>query len=178
MSELIDAHLHEWAWMRDRDLLFEPWDTPEHVVQPALNTGGHEAPDYSENLRRNVAGLAFHCDLSLTDGRAHDLNNAVRFFHDLNVERENHHVLWLKYSYPLRRLAVEVERRLVCAGSLEPGDIFFMQMPELIGAVRRLPSPLPDEVVALVRNRRVGFLKEARMDTEGDPEPVDEDDYY
>jgi hypothetical protein len=122
--------------------------------------------------------VAFHCDLSLPNERALDLNNAVRFLHDLNVERENHHLLWLKYSYPLRRLAVEVERRLLNAGSLERGDIFFMQAPELIWAVRRLPSPLPDDVVALVRNRRVGFLKEARMDREGDREPVDEDDYY
>ena len=38
----LDRHLRDWHWMRDRDLLFEPWDTPERVVETALKTL-HEA---------------------------------------------------------------------------------------------------------------------------------------
>jgi len=85
---------------------------------------------YELNLRRNMLALSLHFDLAHSKGRALGLNHAARFLHDLNVERENHHVLWLKYSYPLRQLAVEIERRLIAAGSLDKGDIFFLQAPE------------------------------------------------
>jgi hypothetical protein len=117
-------------------------------------------------------------DLAHGTGRAAALNQMTRFLHDLNVERENHHVLWLKYSYPLRRLCLEVERRLIAAGSLEPGDVFFLQAPELLRAARHLPAPLPDDLVARVKNRRAGYLKEARLAPSGGPEPQEEDDYY
>jgi hypothetical protein len=102
----------------------------------------------------------------------------ARFLHDLNVERENHHVLWLKYSYPLRRVVLEVERRLAEAGSLRPGDVFFLQAPELIDAARHLPAPLPQDLVARVRNRRLGYLLESRLADPGAPTAADEDDYY
>src|SRR6266481_8970088 len=72
--------------------------------------------------------------------------------HDLNVERDNHHVLWLKYSYPLRQLVVEIERRLITSGSLDKGDIFFLQAPELIEAARNLPAPLTPDLIAKVKN--------------------------
>jgi hypothetical protein len=106
------------------------------------------------------------------------LNHAARFLHDLNVERENHHVLWLKYSYPLRQLAVEIERRLIAAGSLEKGDVFFLQAPELIDAARNLPAPLPSDLVAKVKNRRRGYLIEARLIAPDSAPATAEDDYY
>jgi hypothetical protein len=103
--------------MRDRDLLFEPWDTRGRVIETALKTDPHTVMPYELNLRRNILALSFHFDLAQSSGRTLGLNHAARFLHDLNVERENHHVLWLKYSYPLRQLAVE--RRLIGAGSLD-----------------------------------------------------------
>jgi hypothetical protein len=175
----LDEHLRAWHWMRDRDLYFEPWDTPARVIETALRTEPHAPARYDENLRRNRLALSFHVDLAHASGRAVPLNHHARFLHDLNVERENHHVLWLKYSYPLRRVVLEVQRRFVELGSLEPGDVFFLQAPELIDAVRRLPTPMAEALVAKVRNRRIGFLTEARLKpAEADwPEPVDEDDY-
>ena len=98
---------------------------------------------YDLNRQRNMLALSFHFDLAHSSGRALGLNHAARFVHDLNVERENHHVLWLKYSYPLRQLVVEIERRLIAAGNLDKGDVFFLQAPELIEAARNLPAPLP-----------------------------------
>jgi phosphohistidine swiveling domain-containing protein len=179
LAAQLAEHLRRWHWMRDRDLLFEPWDTPARALDAALKTNPHAPPAYAANLRRNLLALGFHLDLAQAAGRATGLNHAARFLHDLNVERENHHVLWLKYSYPLRRLVIELEKRLIVAGSqLEPGDVFFLQAPELIEAARNLPAPLPTDLSARVKNRRRGFLWEARLvPAEGDP-PVSEDDYY
>jgi phosphohistidine swiveling domain-containing protein len=178
LARKLEQHLARWHWMRDRDLLFEPWDTAERVIETALKTESHPPVPYRANLRRNRLALAVHCDLAYAAGRAQGLNHAARFLHDLNVERENHHILWLKFSYPLRRLFLEVERRLVAAGSLRQGDIFFLQAPELIAATRRLPEPLPDDLVRRVKNRRLGYRYEARL-VEADPATITrENDYY
>jgi hypothetical protein len=178
VAAVLANHLRKWHWMRDRDLLFEPWDTPHRVIATALKTDAHTVTPYAENLRRNLFALSFHVDLAQRAGRARALNHHARFLHDLNVERENHHILWLKFSYPLRRLFLEVEGRLVEAGSLVPGDVFFLQAPELIEAAGRLPEPLPEDVVAKVKNRRIGYQVEARLAPEGTAQPPDEDDYY
>lgn len=177
LERTMSDHLSRWRWMRDRDLLFEPWDTPRRVIETALQTGPHPEPPYRQNLERDLQALAFHVDLAHASGRAAAMLHAGRLIHDLNVERENHHILWLKYSYPLRLLFLEVERRLVDAGSLDPGDVFFLQAPELIEATRRLPAPLPEELARRVRNRRAGFLAEARL-AEPEKRLEDEDDYY
>jgi phosphohistidine swiveling domain-containing protein len=178
IAQTVTEHLRTWHWMRDRDLLFEPWDTRGRVIETALKTDPHAIMPYEQNLQRNILALSFHFDLAQSSGRALGLNHAARFVHDLNVERENHHVLWLKYSYPLRQLAVEIERRLIAAGSLEKGDIFFLQAPELIEAARNLPLPLNPDLVSKVKNRRRGYLIEARLiGSEAEP-ALPEDDYY
>ena len=178
IAQKLTGHLQKWHWMRDRDLLFQPWDTRGRVIETALKTEPHAVMPYELNLQRNMLALSFHFDLAHSSGRALGLNHAARFLHDLNVERENHHVLWLKYSYPLRQLAVEIERRLIGAGSLDKGDIFFLQAPELIEAARNLPAQLPLDLVSKVKNRRRGYLIEARL-VGADTEPaVPEDDYY
>jgi phosphohistidine swiveling domain-containing protein len=178
IAESVAEHLRKWHWMRDRDLVFEPWDTRSRVIETALKTEPHAVMPYDLNLRRNMLALSFHLDLAHSSGRALGLNHAARFVHDLNVERENHHILWLKYSYPLRQLVVEIERRLIASGSLEKGDIFFLQAPELIEAARNLPATLLPELVSKVKNRRRGYLGEARL-AGSDAEPaLPEDDYY
>jgi phosphohistidine swiveling domain-containing protein len=178
IAHSLDQHLRKWRWMRDRDLLFEPWDTRGRVIETALKTEPHAVMPYELNLQRNILALSFHFDLAHSSGRALGLNHAARFVHDLNVERENHHILWLKYSYPLRQLVVEIERRLIATGSLDKGDVFFLQAPELIEAARRLPAPLLPELVSKVKNRRRGYLIEARL-IGSDAEPaLREDDYY
>ncbi len=178
LSDMVGRHLAEWHWMRDRDLVFEPWDTPQRVLGTALRTGAHSVVDYDENLRRNLMALGFHGDLAAACGRRQELVFAVRNLHDLNVERENHHVLWLKYSYPLRRVFLEMERRLVAGGAIGPGDIWFFQAPELIDIAGALPAMPAAALVERARNRRHGFELEARLvDASGTP-PIDEDDYY
>ncbi|HEY4271554.1 MAG TPA: PEP/pyruvate-binding domain-containing protein [Candidatus Udaeobacter sp.] len=178
ITQNLAGHLQKWHWMRDRDLLFEPWDTRGRVIETALKTEPHAVMPYKRNLQRNMLALSFHFDLAHRSGRALGLNHAARFVHDLNIERENHHILWLKYSYPLRQLVVEIERRLIASGSLEKGDIFFLQAPQLIEAARNLPAPLPSDLVSKVKNRRRGYLIEARL-VGSDAVPAEpEDDYY
>jgi hypothetical protein len=178
VRQSLGEHLRKWHWMRDRDLLFEPWDTRGRVIETALKTEPHAVVPYERNLRRNNLALSFHFDLAQRSGRAFGLNHAARFVHDLNVERENHHVLWLKYSYPLRQLVVEIERRLIAAGCLDEGDIFFLQAPELVEAAKNLPDPLPRELVSKVKNRRKGYLIEARLVGLDAGAARSEDDYY
>ena len=178
VARRVAEHLEKWHWMRDRDLFFEPWDTPARVIETALKTEPHVPAAYEANLRRNRLALSVHFDLAHASGRAEGLNHAARFLHDLNVERENHHVLWLKFSYPLRRLFLEVERRFIALGSLEPGDVFFLQAPELIEATRSLPAPLEPGLVKTVQNRRRAFLHEARLAPVDPAELTREDDYY
>ncbi len=174
---MVDRHLAKWGWMRDRDLIFEPWDSARRIIDTALKTQPHQPADYAENRKRNLSALAMHSDLVEAEGLAPLLNHAVRFFHDLSVERENHHVLWLKYSYPLRQLLLEVERRLLETWSLEPGDIWFMQVPELLGVVRDLSQPEDIELIDRVSNRRIGFEYEARFNSPDGPAGHPEDDY-
>ena len=174
----VTEHLRKWHWMRDRDLLFEPWDTRSRVIETALKTEAHAVMPYELNLQRNILALSLHFDLAHGSGRALGLNHAARFVHDLNVERENHHVLWLKYSYPLRQLVIEIERRLIASGSLDAGDVFFLQAPELIEVARNLPASLPQDLVSKVKNRRKGYLIEARLVGSDAAPALPEDDYY
>lgn len=179
LSEAVTEHLRRWHWMRDRDLLFEPWDTAERVIETALRTDPHPPVPYEENRRQNRLALAFHADLAERAGRGELLRHGVRFLQDLNVERENHHVLWLEYSYPLRRVVREMERRLIDAGShLEEGLAFFLQMPELLDAVEALPQPLPDELGERAMARRRAYRHEAHLEQVDPDALVAEDDYY
>ena len=38
LAHHLTEHLRKWHWMRDRDLLFEPWDTRSRVIETALKT--------------------------------------------------------------------------------------------------------------------------------------------
>lgn len=174
----VSAHLASWHWMRDRDLLFEPWDSEHVVIGKALGTAPPTPVRYEENRRRNLLALAFHADLARDSGRAEAFTMAARFLHDLNVERENHHVLWLKYSYPLRQLVVELGRRISAVSELAPAEVFFLQAPELLDIATSLPQAPPDDLVVRVKNRRAGYLREAKLSESFAAEPVTEDDYY
>ncbi len=172
------THLAKWHWMRDRDLLFEPWDTPRRVIETALTTQEHRAAPYAENLARNLFATSFWGDLAGTAGATEKLQHAIRFLQDMRFERENHHLMWLRCSHGLRRLLLEIERRLVAVGGFRPGDVFFLQLPELLAAAKALPAPIDGALAARARARRAGYRFEAKLSKDDDVSPVEEDDYY
>ena len=114
-------------------------------------------------------------DLADTAGRGPATRYAVRILQDLNVERENHHVLWLKYSYPLRSLLLEVERRLVAAGIVDPGSIFFLQITEALDALDGVEQ---GDLRQLADQRRRAYRHEAKLEETDPATLIDEDDYY
>ena len=151
----------------------------ERLIDTALRTDPHPPVPYADNLRRNRIALAFHAELAEVAGRGSILRHGVRFLQDLNVERENHHVLWLEYSYPLRRVVIEAERRLIEAGSpMERGLVFFLQAPELVDALEALPGALPDDLLALAVDRRRAYRHEAQLELVKPETLYAEDDYY
>jgi phosphohistidine swiveling domain-containing protein len=176
----IDRHLASWFWMRERDPYFAPYDRPEVVARQALKVGEAPLPDHAANAARGRFALAFHMDLAASAGEAGRLVYAVGWNHRLALERENHHIVWLRASYRFRELVLECERRLreACATML-PADAFFFELPELLDAVEALPAPPPAEHLSRVRNRRLAYLREARLQdpggVSGSPEP--EPDY-
>ena len=87
IAQDLDEHLRKWHWMRDRDLLFEPWDTRGRVIETALKTEPHAVVPYELNLQRNLLALSFHFDLAHSSGRALGLNHAARFVDRAFVER-------------------------------------------------------------------------------------------
>ncbi len=178
LAAAINDHLREWHWMRDRDLLFEPWDTVDRVIDTALRTEPHPRVAYTENLDRNLLALSIHSDLASVSGRAVTLRHGVRFLQDLNVERENHHILWLKYSYPLRMLFLEIERRLVEAGVIAPGMVFFLQAPELMEALVTLPDEPAVDLAMMAQKRRTAYRHEAKLEEVDPTKLYTEDDYF
>ncbi len=179
LADVVHRHLERWHWMRDRDLLFEPWDTVERVIETALRTDPHPPVPYAENLERNRLALALHADLAAAAGRGGLMRHGVRFLQDLNVERENHHVLWLEYSYPLRRVVLEMERRLIAAGwEVDPGLVFYLQMPELLDAFEALPALPSSELADLAVARRRAYRHEAHLEMVPPETLYEEDDYY
>ena len=181
----IERHLSDWWWMRERDPYFAPYDTAEVVARQAARAqrpsgGPTTQPDYEANALRGRLALAFHLDLvEHRGGDAERLAYAVGYNHRLAMERENHHVVWLRSSYRFRRLVLECERRLAEHAELLPGDVFFFELPELLEAVEALPEPPPSEVLERIHNRRLAYHREARLE---DPsglagEPGPEPDY-
>jgi len=162
LSAAVREHLERWFWMRERDPYFEPYDRPEAVIEKALAVQHAPPPDYAANAVRARLALSLHCDLAGVEA-ASKLAYAVGYGHHLALERENHHIVWLQSSYPFRRLCLEWERRLGEHTELRPKDVFFFELPELLDAVQRLPAPVADDTLELVRNRRLAYHQEARL---------------
>jgi len=171
----VEGHVARWFWMRERDPFFEPLDSLPAVLAKALGSRPAVPQDYAANVARARLALGVHADLA-EDPRK--LVHAVSFNHDLAIERENHHVEWLESSHGFRRWCVECERRLAIASDLEAGDVFFFELPELLEAVEALPAPVDDELLARVRNRRLGWRRESQHGAPTAAEPQLEDDYY
>lgn len=175
-----EEHWRKWHWMRERDPYYEPYDRPQAILEKALGVGEARPPDYAANRSRALLALSLHFDLALGRGDPARLVHAVGFGHGLERDRENHHVVWLKASYPFRKLCLEWERRLREVSPLEAGDVFFLEIPEALAAVESLPRPLDEATLRRLRNRRRAYHQELRLKRgeAGGEKPEEEDDYY
>ncbi len=180
LSRVLEEHRQHWYWMRERDPYYEPYDQLEAILGKALAVREADPPDYAENRRRLKLALSVHFEQAHRTADPARFAYAVRYGHELSLERENHHVVWLKASYPFRKLCVEWERRLRETTTLQAGDIFFMEAPEAMDCVQSLPDPVPAALQEAVQNRRIAYHHVLRL-TKGETEttePKEEDDYY
>jgi hypothetical protein len=105
---------------------------------------------------------------------------AVKYGRALAIDRENHHIVWLRTSYRIRKLLLEWERQLSQGSDLRHRDIFFMQPWEILDAVAVQPQPISAELLGCIRNRRVAYEKEVQLKVgkQTGLEPQPEADYY
>jgi phosphohistidine swiveling domain-containing protein len=166
-----------WYWMRERDLYYDPYDTPAAILDKALSIRNTPPPDLDANHAQFELALALHFDLARVLGVSEKLVYAVKYARALAIDRENHHVVWLRASYRLRKLLQEWERQL---GGLQHKDIFFLQPWEILETVTALPQPISEDLLARLRNRRTAYETEIQLKVskESNRKPHPEEDYY
>lgn len=182
-GELRDAFdlVHaRWHWMRERDPYYDPYDTPEAILEKSLAIRSAAASDYEVNKAQAALALALHFDLGRITGTSEKIIYCVKYGRALAIDRENHHIVWLRTSYRLRQMLMEWERRLQDQNDLLHRDIFFMTPWEIIDTIPGKSQPMPAELLARVRNRRAAYEREIQLKagrvTPVEPEP--EEDYF
>jgi hypothetical protein len=180
LNAVFERVWHRWHWMRERDPYYDPYDTPAAILEKALSVGNAAPADYDMNRSEAELALALHFDLARLAGSPETLVYAVKYGRALAIDRENHHIVWLRASYRLRKLLLEWERQLGRHTDLQRRDIFFMQPWEILTAVAAQPQPLPEELLGRIRNRRVAYEKEIQLKAgeESALKPQPEADYY
>jgi hypothetical protein len=171
---------NRWHWMRERDPYYDPLDTQAAILEKAFSIRGADPPDYESNRTQAELALALHFDLARVTESSEKLVYAIKYGRALAIDRENHHIVWLRTSYRLRKLLMELERRLGKQRQLKRRDIFFMQPWEILDAVAALPEPLSEAFLQRIRNRRAAYEQEIRLKAGEDSSVAiqPEEDYY
>jgi hypothetical protein len=175
------ARVHaRWHWMRERDPYYDPYDTLETILEKALAIRSVPASDYEVNKTQADLALALHFDLARVTGASEKIVYGVKYGRALAIDRENHHIVWLRASYRLRKMLIEWERRLREHNDLQYRDIFFLTPWEILDAVAARSQPMPEQLLARLRNRRVAYEREIQLKTgrESTRIPQSEEDYY
>ena len=90
IAQNLAEHLRKWHWMRDRDLLFEPWDTRGRVIETALKTDPiaadwrHEDQFIYDSARISVPTLVLFGERDPNVDRG----DAEQFFSHLNTKEK------------------------------------------------------------------------------------------
>jgi hypothetical protein len=171
---------NRWHWMRERDPYYDPFDTQAAILEKAFSIRSADPPDYESNRTQAELALALHFDLARVTESSEKLVYAVKYGRALAIDRENLHIVWLRTSYRLRKLLMELERRLGEQSQLKRRDIFFMQPWEILDAVVALPEPLSEAFLQRIRNRRAAYEQEIRLKAGEDSSAAiqPEEDYY
>jgi hypothetical protein len=166
--------------MRERDPYYDPYDTPTAILEKTLSVRSMDPLDFELNRAQADLALALHFDLARVMGTSEQLVYAIKYGRALAIDRENHHVVWLRASYRLRKLLLEWERQLREHNELQRRDIFFLQPWEILEAVAAQPQPIPTELISRLRNRRAAYEREIQLKAgrESRLTPQPEEDYY
>ncbi len=172
---LLKKHIRKWGWMRDRDLYYSPLNT-ESAVENVLDryrSLRREPPDRSRwDKARNAL-----CACIPTDQMRERFSHLVHLGVRLHVERENHHIIWVRNVDTMRTIVLQVAEHLHRNGRLTTHeDVFFLYLPEIFSMCENYDAVGAD----VIANRKRAFLQEARQsrsDRTGEP-PHAEEDYY
>jgi hypothetical protein len=180
LNAIFERVRDRWHWMRERDPYYDPYDTPAAILEKALSIRSTDPPDFETNQAQAELALALHFDLSRIMGTSEKLVYAIKYGRALAIDRENHHVVWLRASYRLRKLLLEWERQLRSQSPLHQKDIFFLQPWEILDAVAAQTHPIPAKLLSSLRNRRVAYEREIQLKAGRDSRlfPQPEEDYY
>lgn len=177
---ILYGRTHErWHWMRERDLYYEPYDSPRQILSKALGVSASDPVDYAMNRESSSLALSVHFDLARESRNSAKLLYAVKYSRALAIDRENHHIVWLRASYRLRRLLSLWERSIRQKAELEDRDIFFMQPWEILDSIEGR-GRIPSDLVRKIRNRRVAYEQAVQLKSAPDVQvtPDREVDYY
>ena len=187
LNSLLQRVRDRWHWMRERDPYYDPLDSEAAILEKAFSIRSTPPPfipptggDERGGRAQAELALALHFDLARVAGNPEKLVYAIKYGRALALDRENHHIIWLRASYRLRQLLLEWERRLNVQGQLAHRDIFFMQPWEILDAVAALPQPISGEFLERIRNRRAAYEQEIKLKA-GQDTPLKlqrEEDYY
>lgn len=170
---ILKNHLEKWHWVRDRDLYYPPINTPEKVelliermefYEPISNNFWH---DVIENNTR----LLTHFNLS-------DWFVDMIFIGNyLHIERENHHLIWVKNVDLMRDIISRIGDYLQIQNLIETkDDVFFIQLPEILKAIEDNNYSLINK--DLIENRKKAFMHESKSQKIEKNQIYREIDYY
>lgn len=145
-SVIEDLHklTNNWLWMRDRGFYFEPINNEEGMIDFIRRQFPQEG--FSEvNLSRNTSILdrgVSDCKRNLDEDSFKDFMFFLSLGRLLHVERDNHHIIWLKNSAPARDLFLKIGGYMKRNGIVDhEKDIFFLTIPEILDLMSHIQRP-------------------------------------
>jgi len=164
--------------MRDWDLLYSPLNSKEAIEK--VVTGFHES------RKGKVEHVSWESALKAVSSCLETENLRKRYLHlvqlgvKLHIEREDHHVIWVRNVDIMRKIVIRLAYHLKEAGLLDQEeDIFFLQLPEILTLCQNPKTALCD-ATELIPNRRAAFLIESKHfdRVKRDAVAECEEDYY
>ncbi len=169
----MEEFLSKWHWMRDRDLYYPPISKPE-MVESIIEKIGFKEPT-SEILWHNV----FESNLKILShfGLSNWFLEMICIGNYLHIERENHHIIWVKYVDLIRDIILIIGESLKSSNQIElKEDIFFIQIPEILNAIENNDYFVINKET--IENRKNAFLQESKSKEIEKDKIFREVDYY
>jgi phosphohistidine swiveling domain-containing protein len=154
-----------WGWMRDRDLFFDPLDNNERIINLLLKQTAMHDVESESNFHKNRLTILKIMDeqyfLSKEGNYDKEFLKYLLLGRQFQIERENHHIIWIRNTGAIRLLLLEIADRLINKGIIkEYKEIFFIQIPEIFDLLNNNDIP---EIEELIKNRKNVFYNEMKL---------------